>query len=79
MRLDRYAGTGLALGVIVPISSRVHEGPGEALQPAAGHLRAWKREMSDWPVSHSALPGRAWWVTSAAFFYNKSYKEPRHE
>ncbi len=65
--------------VIIANLGQVKEGLGWVLRPAAGHLRAGLSEKPDWPVSHSALPARAWWVTSAAFFYNKSYKEPRHE
>lgn len=35
------------------------------LRPAPGRLPLGMREKSDWVVSHGALPGRAWWVTSA--------------
>jgi len=65
--------------VIVPISGTDREGLPWLLCPALGRLPSGIREKSDWVVSHGALPGRAWWVTSAAYVYNKSYKEPRHE
>jgi len=37
---------------------------GRVLRPAPGLPALTLREKSDWAVSHGALPGRAWWVTS---------------
>lgn len=70
--------------VIVPFSGIGRMRLGRRLRPALGFPSACVREKSDWAVSHSALPGQAWWVTSAhallfKAFYNNSYKEPRHE
>lgn len=65
--------------VIVPISGMDGDGLRWLLRPAPGALLLGVGRKPDWAVSHGALPARAWWVTSAAFFYNKSYKEPRHE
>ena len=79
MRLDGYTGMGPREDGDYANLGEGSEGLRWVLCPAAGHLRPGIREKADWPVSHCALPERAWWVTSAAFFYNKSYKEPRHE
>jgi hypothetical protein len=79
MRLGSYAGMGPVQCGDCANLGQGFDGLGWVLCPAAGHLRVGMREKADRPVSHGALPGRAWWVTSAAFFYNKSYKEPRHE
>jgi len=64
---------------IVPFSGTADAGLKALPRHAAGRLRLGMQEKPDWAVSHGALPGRARWVTSAAFFYNKPYKEPRHE
>ena len=65
--------------VIVPILGTGRYAPGLRGCPISGGLSAGVCAKPDWPVSHSALPGRSGWVTFAAFFYNQSYKEPRHE
>ena len=65
--------------VIVPFSGTAGACLKALARHAAGRLGLGMQEKADWVVSHSALPSRAWWVTSAAFFYNKPYKEPRHE
>ena len=66
-------------GAILPFLGIGSMGLGRLLCRASGCSALPLREKSDWVVSHGALPSRAWWVTSAAYLYNKSYKEPRHE
>jgi len=70
---------GLRAMAIVPISGMDWDGLRWLWCPASGALLPGVTRKPDWAVSHGALPARARWVTFAAFFYNKPYKEPRHE
>ena len=51
--------------MFLPFSGITSTGLAGLLRLAAGRLALGRRGKSDWVVSHGALPGRAWWVTSA--------------